>query len=141
MRKNRTNKGFTIVEITVVIILLAMIAALIVPRMFQSMGKQQRRIAKAQLANIESAVLMFRNDCGRLPTDAEGLDALVEAPEELEEKWKGPYLKRSQLLDPWDRPYEYSEEGQINPNGFDLICYGADGEPDGEGDDADIYND
>ncbi|MDH4239039.1 MAG: type II secretion system major pseudopilin GspG [Phycisphaerae bacterium] len=141
MRRNRRkDKAFTLVELLVVIVLLALIASVYVPKMFKGMGAQKAKMAKTKMANIESAILQFQLDCGRFPDDSLGLDELRTSPADLEEKWKGPYLKQSQLLDPWEYPYIYVEEGQINPGSFDLISYGADGEEGGEGDNADIYN-
>lgn len=75
------------------------------------------------------------------PDDSEGLEALVTAPAGLEEKWTGPYLKKSELLDPWNNPYQYRSEGEVNPGSFDIFSFGADGTEGGEGDNADIYND
>ena len=142
MRRNRRkNKAFTLVELLVVIVLLALIASVYVPRMFRGMGEQKRRIARTKMANIENAIIEFQLDCGRYPDDSLGLEELITPPSDLEEQWKGPYLKASQLLDPWENPYIYIEEGEINPGSFDLISYGADGVEGGEGDDADVYND
>jgi general secretion pathway protein G len=142
MKKNKpNNQGFTIVELLIVILIISMLAVFVAPRMFKGLGKAKRDIAKANMANIENALGRFYVDCGRYPTDSEGLEVLIVAPAELEEKWNGPYIKRSKLLDPWENPYDYREEGQINPGSFDLISYGADGQEGGEGDDEDIYND
>ncbi len=142
MRTNRRKKkAFTLVEVLVVIVLLALIASVYVPRMFRGMGEQKSKMARTKMANIESAIITFQLDCGRLPDESLGLDELITPPADLEEKWKGPYLKQSQLLDPWENPYEYVEQGEINPGSFDLISYGADGTDGGEGDDEDVYND
>ena len=140
-RENRVREGFTIVELLVVIVIISMLAAFVAPKMFKGLGAQKSKIAKAKMAAIENAIGLFHMDCGRLPDDSEGLDVLVTVPDDAEEKWKGPYLKRSELVDPWDNPYEYRAEGEINPGSFDLISYGADGMEGGEGDNADIYND
>ena len=140
-RMNQKNRAFTIVELLVVILIISMLVVFVAPRMFKSLGKAKKDIARAKMAIIEGAIGMFRNDCGRYPDDTEGLDALLVAPTDFEEKWNGPYLKKSELLDPWDNSYIYVEEGEINPGSFDLISYGADGQEDGEGDNADIYND
>ncbi|MBW8041284.1 MAG: type II secretion system protein GspG [Planctomycetes bacterium] len=137
----RKNKAFTLVEVLVVIVLLAIIASVYVPRMFKGMGKQKSIMARAKMANIESAIIKFELDCGRFPDESLGLDELIIPPADLEEKWKGPYLKQSELLDTWKNPYIYVEEGEINPGSFDLISYGADKTEGGEEDDADIYND
>ena len=134
------NRGFTIVELLVVILIISMLAVFVAPRMFKGLGKARREIARAKMANIESALGTFYYHCGRYPDDSEGLDALLIPPPDLEEKWNGPYLKRSDLLDPWDNLYIYVAEGQINPGSFDLISFGADGQEGGEGDNEDIYN-
>jgi len=140
-RTKLKDQGFTIMELLIVILIISMIAVFVAPRMFKGLGKAKRDIAKAKMAIIESALGRFYIDCGRYPTDSEGLEALIVAPADLEEKWNGPYLKRSELLDPWKNPYEYREEGEVNPGSFDLISYGADGQEGGEGDNEDIYND
>jgi general secretion pathway protein G len=140
-RNRRKNKAFTLVEVLVVIVLLALIASVYVPRMFKGMGEKKHEMARAKMANIESAIITFQLDCGRLPDESLGLEELLTCPADLEEKWKGPYLKASQLLDPWKNPYIYVQEGEINIGSFDLISYGADKTEGGEGDDADIYND
>jgi len=140
-RNRRENKAFTLVEVLVVIVLLALIASVYVPRMFKGMGEQKSKMARTKMATIESAIITFQLDCGRFPDESLGLDELITLPADLEEKWKGPYLKRSELLDTWKNPYIYIEEGEVNPGSFDLISYGADGVESGEGDDADIYND
>ena len=135
------EKGFTLVELLVVILILSMLAAFVAPKMFKGLGRAKRDIAKAKMANIESAVGRFQIDCGRLPDESYGLEELVVEPAELEDKWNGPYLKKSELLDPWENEYIYIEEGQINPGSFDLVSYGADKQEGGEDDDEDIYND
>ena len=140
-RNRRKEKAFTLVEVLVVIVLLALIASVYVPRMFKGMGQQKAKMARTKMANIESAIITFQLDCGRFPDESLGLDELITPPADLEEEWKGPYLKRSELLDTWKNPYIYVEEGEINPGSFDLISYGADAAEGGEGDDADIYND
>ena len=142
MKKTKQkNEAFTIMELLVVIMIISMIAVFVAPRMFRGLGKAKKGVAKAKMAIIEGALGMFRNDCGRYPDETEGLDALLVAPADFEEKWNGPYLKKSDLLDPWDNPYIYVEEGEHNPGSFDLISFGEDGQEYGEGDNKDIYND
>jgi general secretion pathway protein G len=140
-RKRSKKKAFTLVEVLVVIVLLALIASVYVPRMFRGMGEQKKKMARTKMANIESAIITFYLDCERYPDESVGLEELITPPADLEDKWKGPYLKRSELLDTWGNPYIYVEQGEVNPGSFDLISYGADGIEGGEGDDADIYND
>ena len=137
------NKGFTIIEVLTVVLIIGMLAVFVVPRMFKGLGKAKRDIAKSKMAIIESALGRFYYDCGRFPAQDEELEALLVAPADLEEKWNGSYLKQSDLLDPWKNPYEYVADGVINVGSYDLISYGADGMEGGqEGtDDEDIYND
>jgi general secretion pathway protein G len=141
-RKNRKRKAFTLVELLVVVLIITMLAAFVAPRMFSGIGKTKADLSKAKMAIIENALARFYMDCGRYPDDSEGLEVLVLPPSDMEEgKWRGPYLKRSDLLDLWDNPYIYIAEGEYNPGGFDLICLGADAMDGGEGDNADIIND
>lgn len=138
----RKRKGFTIIELLVVVLIITMLAVFVAPRMFKGLGKTKRDIAGSKMAIIESALGNFYIDCGRYPSTDEGLEALIEAPAELEEKWNGPYLKRTHLEDPWGNPYLYEEEGTINAGSFDIVSYGADGEPGGEegSENEDIFN-
>ena len=139
-QKNR-KRGFTLVELLVVVLIISMLAIFVVPRVFKSMGNTKASIAKSKMALIEEALGRFYLDCERYPDDSEGLGVLVEAPEGLEDKWQSSYIKRSHLVDPWDNPYVYVAEGEINEGSYDLISYGADGVEGGEGDNEDIYND
>jgi len=136
------RKGFTLIELMVVILIIAMLGTFVAPPVLKKLRRAKVDLAKPRMAVIENALKNFELDCGRLPDDSDGgLDALVTAPPELEEKWNGPYLKKSQLLDPWGNPYVYVSEGQFNPGSFDLISYGADGQEGGEGENADVVND
>ena len=137
-RKKQKRKAFTLIELLVVILILGLLAGFVAPRMFKHVGKAKKDLARPKMVIIESAIERFALGCGQYP---ENLDALLTAPSGLEEKWNGPYLKMSQLLDPWDNPYIYVGEGQINPGSFDLISLGADGVEGGEGDAEDIFND
>jgi general secretion pathway protein G len=137
----RKDKAFTIVELLVVVLIISMLAVFVAPKLFKAVSKTQRDIAKAKMRDIESAIERFRIGCGRYPDESAGLKELIELPADLEEKWGGPYLKRSELLDPWKNPYIYVAEGERNPGSYDLISFGADGQQGGEGDNEDIYND
>ena len=137
----RKQKAFTLVELLVVILIISMLAAFVAPRMFRGLGKAKKDIAKAKMAIIENALGRFYIDCGRYPDDSEGLEALIVPPADVEDKWNGPYLRRSEMLDSWENPYIYVAEGQYNPGSFDLISLGQDGMEGGEGDNEDIYND
>ncbi len=142
MRQTKRNKkAFTFVELLVVIMIISMLTVFVAPRIFRGLGRAKRDIAKAKMAILESGIGAFAVHCERYPDESLGLEELVVMPEDMEGKWAGPYLKRSELLDPWENPYIYREEGEINPGTFDLISFGADGVEGGEGDNADIYND
>jgi general secretion pathway protein G len=141
MNNRKRREGFTLLEVLAVAAIIALLAVFVVPRAFKGLGKAKSDIAKGKMGIIESGIARFQYDCGRLPTDDESLDALLLAPADLEEKWGGPYCKRSDLEDPWGNPYQYIAEGVINMGSYDLICFGADGAEGGEGDNADIYND
>ena len=139
-RKKQKRKGFTLVELLVVIIILSLLAGFVAPKMLSRVGKAKKDLARPKMTVIESAIERFGLDCGQYPDDSMGLEALLSPPSGLEDRWNGPYLKASQLNDPWDNPYIYVSEGQINPGSFDLISLGADGMEGGEGDAEDIFN-
>ncbi len=126
--------GFTLVELLVVMVIIGLLATLVAPGLFKQFGKGQHEAAKAQVASIEQGLDKFRLDTGRYPTTQEGLNSLVTNPGI--EKWDGPYIKSSLLVDPWKRPYQYQSPGQRGE--YDLFSYGRDGQPGGEGQDADI---
>lgn len=141
-RTRRRRKGFTLIELMVVILIISMLAGFVAPNVYRRLSKAKKDLARPRMAVIENAVQRFQLDCGRLPDESEGgLESLLVVPAGLEESWNGPYLKQSQLLDPWGNPYVYFSEGQYNPGSFDLMSYGADGQEGGEGDNADIFND
>ncbi len=139
MRKQKRSwrpKGFTIVEILVVVIIIAALATMIVPRFFGRIGKAKQSVAISKLRNIETAIEMFNNDYSRLP---ENLDELVTRPADiLEEKWIPPTLRSKDLLDPWDRQYIYKQPGEHGA--FDLYSYGADAQAGGKKENADVVN-
>ncbi len=128
--------GFTIVEILVVVVIIAVLATMIVPRFFGRVESAKHGVAKQKLVEIEKAVEMFSYDYGRLP---EALDELVNRPADIpEEKWNPPTLKAKDLLDPWAREYVYKRPGEHGP--YDLYSLGADGQAGGEKENEDITN-
>jgi len=136
MRKRR-QEGFTLIELLVVLTILAMLAALVVPRVFRSLEKAKVNTAKAQISALESAIGAYRHNVGSFPTTDEGLQALRQRPSGVE-NWDGPYIPKDVPLDPWGHPYVYrcpSEHGD-----YEIISYGADGREGGEGVDADIVS-
>ena len=140
MNIREKRNGFTLIEMLVVVVIIGLLAAFMVPKVGKKFGKAKRDIARAKMGLIENAMVSFQIDCGRYPYENEGLEALLEAPPELEEKWAGRYLKESELLDPWDNPYIYVEEGNYNVGSYDIVSLGADGEEGGDGDGEDIFN-
>jgi general secretion pathway protein G len=141
-RVGQARAGFTLIELLVVILIISMLAGFVAPNILSRLGKAKKDLARPRMAIIEDALQRFQLDCGRLPDESEGgLEALLIPPPDVEDKWQGPYLKNSQLLDPWGNPYVYFSEGQYNPGSFDLMSWGADGQEGGEGENEDIVND
>jgi len=136
-RTERKEKGFTLVEILVVIIIIGLLAALVGPRLFGKVSVAKQKATKAQIELFGTALDAFRLDTGRYPTTEEGLKALREKPSGLE-KWEGPYLPKEIPSDPWGKPYVYKSPGDNYD--YDLISYGLDGVPGGEGENQDIVS-
>ncbi len=133
----RRQAGFTLIELLVVMVILGLLAALVGPRLFGKVGQSKLGAAQAQIELFGAALDSLRLDVGRYPTTAEGLLALREKPSGMD-NWSGPYLRKEVPLDPWGRPYVYKSPGD---NGeYDLISYGADGQPGGEGENQDVVS-
>lgn len=128
------RKGFTLVELLVVMVIIGLLAALVGPRLFPKLGKGKQSAAAAQIELIGQGLDHFRLDTGRYPTTQEGLNALTVNPGI--EKWEGPYLKKALPVDPWGKPYQYQSPGSHGD--YDLFSYGRDGTTGGEGEDKDI---
>ena len=133
----RATRGFTLLELLVVMVIIGLLAGFVAPRYFAQVGKSQVKVARAQIDALDKALDQFRLDVGRYPTTEEGLQALAVQPAS-EAGWAGPYLKKGVPMDPWGRPYVYVNPGQHGD--FDLLSYGKDGRPGGSGEDADITN-
>jgi len=131
--------GFTLIEILVVIVVIAILATLVAPNIFQNVGAAKSATAKSQIEMLGTALDSYRLDNGAYPNTQQGLGALWEKPAiDPPSNWRTPYLRKPVPADPWGRPYSYIYPGQQNPSGYDLVSYGADGKPGGAGDDADI---
>ncbi|GIX30963.1 MAG: type II secretion system protein GspG [Porticoccaceae bacterium] len=128
-------RGFTLIEIMVVLVILGLLAALVVPAVMDRPDQARAVKARQDLRALESALKLYRLDNYRYPSTEEGLAALVSPPPGLD-TWRGPYLE-SLPPDPWGRPYRYRAPG-ADGRPFDLFSLGADGRPGGEGADADI---
>jgi general secretion pathway protein G len=127
--------GFTLLELLVVVVIIGLLAGYVAPRYFSQVGKSEIQVAKAQIQSLEKALDQYRLDMRRYPTAEEGLQALV-APPPNEKAWGGPYLKKSLPSDPWGRPYVYRSPGSKGE--FEIVSFGRDGKPGGNGEDADI---
>ena len=129
------NSGFTLVELIVVVIIIGLLAGLVLPQFIRQEEKAKLKATRAQIELFATALDTFRLDVGRYPTTEEGLQALRQKPGGIE-RWDGPYLKKDLPLDPWNKPYVYKSPGDHGP--YDILSYGADGVPGGDGDNRDI---
>jgi len=133
----RTARGFTLLELVIVLVILGTIMAFVGPKIFQGMGKANSATAKIMIQDIAGKLEIFRLEVGRYPTAQEGLQALAKQPPGVD-KWAGPYLKDSDLKDPWGNEFKYNQPGNGKP--YDVISLGADNQPGGEGENRDISN-
>ena len=140
MKSDRNRRGFTLIEILVVIIVLGLLAALVGPRILGRVSEAKSATARTQIELLGLGLDSYRLDNGGYPTTEQGLAALNEKPagEPVPLNWRGPYLRKAIPLDPWGRPYIYRSPGQSNPSGYDLLTLGRDGQPGGNDEDADI---
>ena len=133
----RTMKGFTLLELLVVMVIIGLLAGLVAPRYFGQIGRSQVKIAAAQIDSLDKALIQFRLDTDRFPTTEENLAALNEQPQDTI-GWAGPYLKKQVPMDPWGRPYIYKSPGEHGD--FDLLTLGKDGTAGGTAENSDISN-
>lgn len=128
--------GYTLTELLVVMAILALLTALLAPRLLNRLGDARVQACAAQIRNLAEAVSLFEYDVGRVPTQQEGLQALVTAPAGVA-GWAGPYLSRDAIpVDPWGTPYVF--ELEANTGRFRIISYGADGVKGGDGNNKDL---
>lgn len=129
------SRGFTLLELLVVMVIIGLLVGYVAPNYFGAVGKSEVKAARAQLDALNKALVAYRLDVGAYPAAEAGLAALVQKPGGVHQ-WAGPYLSKAVPLDPWGRPYIYRLPGR---NGeFDLLSYGRDGKPGGEGEAADV---
>jgi general secretion pathway protein G len=132
------ERGFTLVEILVVITIIGLIMALVGPRVLNYLSEAKSKAAQIQISSFSSALDLYFLDTGRYPSSSEGLAALVQRPGNIAQ-WNGPYLKGGVVpTDPWSNPYVYRMPGEHGT--YDLISYGSDGTQGGAGAAADILS-
>jgi general secretion pathway protein G len=132
-------RGFTLIEMLVVLTVLGLLAALVGPQIVGHVSEAKSTTARTQIDLLGVALDSYRLDNGGYPTNEQGLSALREKParEPVPANWRGPYLRKAVPLDPWGRPYVYRTTA-AGAGGFQLESLGRDGKPGGEGEDADI---
>lgn len=136
-RAARAERGFTLIEVMVVVVILSILAAIIVPRIMDRPDKARIVKAQADIRALESALNLYRLDNHNYPTTDEGLEALAQKPADAPSWKEGGYIDRLPK-DPWGRPYQYLSPG--THGSVDIFSLGADGQPGGEGKNADIGN-
>jgi len=131
------NRGFTLVEILVVVVIIGLLASLVAPQLFKKVGSSKQKTAQAQISMLETALKTFRLDNGRYPTTEDGLRALIVQPTGLR-FWDGPYLEKDVPPDPWGNPYMYKCPGDKSE--YEIMSWGGDGKAGGEGENRDIFS-
>jgi general secretion pathway protein G len=129
------RRGFTLLELLVVIVIIGLLAGLVAPRYFDQVSKSNAKIARAQIDSLEKALDQYRLDIGSYPNTEQGLAALNAKPQNIE-KWAGPYLKKAVPNDPWGARYLYKAPGDHGE--YDLSSLGSDGQAGGAGEAADV---
>lgn len=129
-------RGFTLMELLVVILIIGLLTGIIGPRLLGQISKSEVTTAKAQLDAFDKALQAYRMDVGQFPSTSQGLAALVAQPSDAQ-NWRGPYLQGTIPADPWGTAYQYRSPG-ANGKDFDLVSLGHDRAPGGTGDDADL---
>ena len=135
---SRRHRGFTLLELVMVLVIIGVILSMVGPRVFNSLSRATGEQAKIKVEQIGSALELYKLDTGRYPTSQEGLGALLAAPPGLA-NWNGPYIRDPKALkDPWSRDFAYRSPGE--KGGYDLVSLGADGKEGGEGENRDVRN-
>ncbi|WP_080410126.1 type II secretion system major pseudopilin GspG [Burkholderia ubonensis] len=133
--KRRGQQGFTLLELLVVLLIIALLAGYVGPKLFSQVDKAKVRSTEAQMKTLGDAVTQFRLDTGRYPSADEGLDALVKQPQNAD-GWNGPYLAKAVPKDGWGRAYQWNVPGRDSE--AEIVSLGKDGRVGGSGNDADL---
>ncbi|MET0518313.1 MAG: type II secretion system major pseudopilin GspG [Burkholderiaceae bacterium] len=135
--KPLSQRGFTLLELLVVMVIIGLLAGYVGPKFFGQIGKSEVKATKAQIDALQKALDQYRLDVGRYPSTEQGLAVLVAKPAD-EPRWAGPYLSKALPQDPWHNAYQYKSPGEHGE--YDLLSYGRDGRPGGDGEDADLVS-
>ncbi|OFW47610.1 MAG: type II secretion system protein GspG [Acidobacteria bacterium RIFCSPLOWO2_12_FULL_67_14b] len=143
MRNRKTRRdvrGFTLIELMVVMVIIALLAALVGPRVMKHLASSREKTTLVQIEQLATALESFKLEVGRYPNQQEGLRALVENPAKMA-NWNGPYLRKRELpMDAWGYPFHYEVPPKRGGIDYDLYSFGADNQPGGDGENADIGN-
>ncbi len=134
-RLGKRHRGFTLLELLVVMVIIGLLAGYVGPKLFAQIGKSETKVTRAQIDALQKALDQYRIDTGRYPSTEQGLATLLNRPAD-EPRWGGPYLAKAVPADPWGRSYVYLSPGRHGD--YDLLSYGRDGQPGGDGEDADL---
>jgi general secretion pathway protein G len=135
---DRRARGFSLLELVIVLIILGTIMAFLAPRIFGNVERANQQLARAKMEQLSGQLEIMRLEVGRYPNSQEGLRALLEKPAGMD-RWNGPYIKDpTTLKDPWGNDFKYTAPGASKP--FDLVSLGADGREGGEGENRDLAN-
>lgn len=132
--RRRNQRGFSLMELMIVMVILGLLASLVGPAMFKKLGTAKQKTAATQIGMLMASLDAYRLDIGHYPSQQEGLEALVVNPGE--DKWDGPYLKKGVPMDPWDNEYHYQNPGEHGE--VDIYSLGADNREGGEKENADV---
>lgn len=139
LRNRPVRRAFTLIELLLVMVILAILAAVVVPKFTARSKDAKIAAAKTSISAFGTALDAFEVDMGRYPNSTEGLQVLRTPPSDGGTDWKGPYVQKDIGNDPWNNPYVYRCPGQHNANGYDLFSMGPDGK-EGGGDDIDNWS-